>query len=125
DGRARVSKWLVKLEPPPNLVMIDATLEGGPETKAKAIEAPKVDSDTGEIIEAEIVPNNDGLTKAQLDAFEFVTPRGQRLGDCTPEQLQEMQDWVNQNPESQKALEIGRHISVLMNYMFEETNDTD
>jgi len=67
------------------------------------------------------------LTPEQRAAFDYETPKGKRLGDCSPEKLREIQAYVKKHLNEEGATELGDQIAIALDYMaqFEakEAND--
>ena len=107
--RVRVKKWLVKLEPPPALAMLDMTLAEVQEPLTPLMPP------TPPTTPATSTP--DGLTEAQRAAFAHVTPGGKQLGKQSPEELGKMLDWANDNPDNAAAQTFKQHCEVLLDYL--------
>ena len=143
--RRKGSKWFLQLEPYPedvqrmydrqraklgNVAQIAPPVDAQPDYETEDAAPPpwaedgapaeSVDADTGEIIdvESEIVPEcSDNATAEQNAAMNFITPKGIRLGDCTPEELAPMLDWCNANPKAKGVKTMKGHIETLLDYL--------
>ena len=140
--RKQTKKWFVQLEPDPTftrklynrsaMALLGAGSEPEAEVEGDYVEAeeaaPPPFAEDGAPAEEELPfvepqPQGEHAPPDLQVAMDYVTDKGNRLGDCDLNQLCDMQVWCDENP-GPKANELGAHVALLIDSMHVEVVET-